>query len=554
MKEKQTGSFLTEALIISVSNLLVKIIGVAFRIPMANMLQENMEMFTAAYSVYAMLYMISNAGVPVAISRMVAASHERGRKTEVDRIFKAGIVVYGILGLICTAIMFFGADAIAAYSEHADAAEAMRMISPSLFLVCLLGALRGYFQGHHIMQPTAYGQLIEVAFKFIIGVGAASYAVSHGLSPALQAAYAVSGITIGMVLALIFTAVWKYFFEKHERTGIVTETSEYGKIVGTIIKVAIPVTLTSSLLYLSSFLDTIVIKKALIDSGVTEETSKMLYTSYSTLSLSISDLLPSTLVFPIAISILPAISASLAANDSKKANNYIHSSIRISAIIGLPCAFGLFAVARQALVLLYTSDWGINMAWTEATGTPIDVATGGVRILAIGIIFISVLSTTNSILPAVKKSYLPTISVFCGVIALTAAEITLVRVKSIGIYGAPIASVLCYVVALSMNLFYLKKHGYLKASVFSIFAKPFVCSLLCGLSAYAVVLLGNAVFAVESRLSSLIILCAAGAVGVVVYAVSMLAVKGITCEEIRILPKGRTLCAFLIRKGFIKED
>ena len=207
MKEKQTGSFLTEALIISVSNLIVKIVGVAFRIPMTNMLQDNMEMFTAAYSVYAMLFMISNAGVPVAISRMVAASHARGRKTEVDRIFKAGIIVYGILGFICMSVMFFGADAIASYSEHADAAMAMRMISPSLFLVCILGAMRGYFQGHHIMQPTAYGQLIEVAFKFVIGVGAASYAVSHKLSPALQAAYAISGITIGMVLALIFTAV-----------------------------------------------------------------------------------------------------------------------------------------------------------------------------------------------------------------------------------------------------------------------------------------------------------------------------------------------------------
>ncbi len=553
MKEKQTGSFLTEALIISVSNLIVKIIGVAFRIPMANMLQENMEMFTAAYSVYAMLYMISNAGVPVAISRMVASSHERGRKTEVDRIFKAGIAVYGIIGLVCTAIMFFGADAIAKYSEHADAAAAMRMISPSLFLVCLLGALRGYFQGHHIMQPTAYGQLIEVAFKFIIGVAAASYAVSHHLSPALQAAYAVSGITIGMVLALIFTAVWKYFFEKKERTGIETPTNEYGWIVGTIIKVAIPVTLTSSLLYLSSFLDTIVIKKALISSGVAEETAKMLYTSYSTLSLSISDLLPSTLVFPIAISILPAISASLAAKNVKKAKNYIHSSIRISAIIGLPCAFGLFAVARQALVLLYTSDWGKNMVWTEATGTPIDVATGGVRILAIGIIFISVLSTTNSILPAVKKSYLPTISVFCGVVVLTAAEIVLVRIKSIGIYGAPIASVLCYIVALSMNLFFLKKYKYLTSSLLSIFAKPFICSLLCGGAAYLVVLLGNAVLG-ESRLAALVILCAAGAVGVVVYAVSLIAVKGITAEEVRILPKGRTLCAFLVRKGFIKED
>ncbi len=554
MKEKQTGSFLTEALIISVSNLIVKIVGVAFRIPMTNMLQDNMEMFTAAYSVYAMLFMISNAGVPVAISRMVAASHARGRKTEVDRIFKAGIIVYGILGFICMSVMFFGADAIASYSEHADAAMAMRMISPSLFLVCILGAMRGYFQGHHIMQPTAYGQLIEVAFKFVIGVGAASYAVSHKLSPALQAAYAISGITIGMVLALIFTAVWKYFFEKKERTGEITESIGYGEIAKTIAKVAIPVTLTSSLLYLSSFIDTLVIKKGLMNSGIAETTAGSLYNAYSTLSLSISDLLPSTLVFPIAISILPAISASLAKNDEKKTNYYIHSSIRISAIIGFPCAFGLLAVARQALVLLYTAEWGSVIEWNGRICTSVDVATDGVRILALGIMFISVLTTTNSILPAVKKSFVPTFSVFCGVVVLVISEIVLVGTKSVGVYGAPIASVLCYIVALSLNLFSLKKFGYLNDSIISLFAKPLLCSALCGASAYAVVFLGNLVFTAETRFSSLVILCAAGIVGVVVYAVSMLAFKGITCDEVRILPKGNTLCAFLLRKGFIKEE
>ncbi|MBO7666534.1 MAG: oligosaccharide flippase family protein, partial [Clostridia bacterium] len=139
--KKNTGTFLTEALIISVSNLISKVIGVVFKIPLGNMLQNNMEMFTAAYSVYAMLFMLSNAGLPVALSRAVAVAAAKGRKKEEGRVFWAGTLLFGSIGTVLMLAMLLGANAIADYSEHADAALAIRLVAPCLPLVCVSSSL-----------------------------------------------------------------------------------------------------------------------------------------------------------------------------------------------------------------------------------------------------------------------------------------------------------------------------------------------------------------------------------------------------------------------------
>jgi stage V sporulation protein B len=557
MNEKQAGSFLTEALVISLSNLIVKIIGVAFRIPLTNMLQGATGIYTAAYSVYAMLYMVSTSGLPVAISRMVASSRKLERKTEIKRIFRSGLILFGTIGLLCTLVMFFGSDAIARRTNHADAALAMKVISPTLLLICISSALRGYFQGLRNMVPTAVSQLIEAICKLALGLGGARYAIAMGYSPLVQAAFAIAGITIGTVAAMIYMIIYKYFFEKKDTFVGIEDTDSYSTIYKNLVKIALPVTITSSALYFSQFLDTLVINNFLIGSGVDGKIAEDLYTAYTSLTLSISDLLPATLVFPIAISILPAVSSALAVNDQKQADNYIYSSVRISAIIALPCAFGMFAVSRPAIALIYGANFGsadnLVRLWNGKPYMPIDIASNSLMILSIGIIFISLLSTTNALLQAVGRQHLPVISVGVGMVFLVGLEIGLVSIPEIGIYGAPLASVACYISALIMNMLFLRKYRSFKISLYKLFFKPFFCAAACGLSAYGVVKLGQYILQAETRLNSLIILFLAGAVGIAVYIATMLITKGITADEVRLLPKGRTIAAFLIRKGLLKE-
>ncbi len=133
---KQTQSFFREALVISISNFAVKIIGVLFKIPLTNILGEAIGAFNAAYSIYAMLYMVSTAGLPVAISKIVAETAEKGRKTETKKMFSLSVVIFGIIGLVATLFMFFASSSIAIWSDHSNAALAMKVISPTLFFCC----------------------------------------------------------------------------------------------------------------------------------------------------------------------------------------------------------------------------------------------------------------------------------------------------------------------------------------------------------------------------------------------------------------------------------
>jgi len=550
--KKSEKSFLVEASIISVSNFTVKIIGVLFVIPLGILLQSDIGIFTAAYSVYAMLYMISTAGLPVATSRMVAAAAKRGRKYEAQRIYKLCLIMFGVIGFICATLMFVFADKFASFSSHKESAYAMKVIAPSLFTICIVSAIRGYLQGLRNMVPTAISQFIEAFFKLTVGLGMAYWSHQRGDPPAVQAAWAISGITVGIFLGMIYLIIHKHFFNKHA-VELVDEGSDSTRVIAkNLIKIAIPVTITSSALYLSNFADTIIIKNALLSIGFTETAADAMYGAYTSLSTKLADLLPSTLVFPIAISILPAISGALAVKNTVGAKNYIKSSLRISGLIALPCASILFVLARPFIATLYGGDWGDTIDINGAVVSSVDLAANALSVLALGIVFISLVSTTNALLQAIGKTWLPMVSVVCGASLLIVAEMLLVRNPSIHIYGAPISSVLCYIVAYSLNTFFLKKSGISGVSPLSLFFKPAIAAIISGFTAFGMYRLINLFVVGDTRIDNLLRLAVSGIVAVFVYACALLAIKGITEKEVRLLPFGNRIAALLLKFKLLK--
>ena len=121
--------------------------------------------------------MLSTSGLPVAVSKLVSASNERGRGREANRIATLALAVFGIIGFLFALVLFIFAPSIAAATGHAESALAMRVIAPSLFFICICAAVRGYFQGLRNMFPTAISQFIEAFFKLAIGMSAIIRAV-----------------------------------------------------------------------------------------------------------------------------------------------------------------------------------------------------------------------------------------------------------------------------------------------------------------------------------------------------------------------------------------
>ena len=500
-----------------------------------------------------MLFMLSTAGLPVAISRLVASANERGRPREIRRVYRLSVTMFGLIGLFCSLLLFFGAEAIGNFSEHRDAALAMRVISPTLFLICISSAIRGYFQGLKNMYPTAISQFIEAFFKLAVGLGAVAVSKNLGASPAVQAAFGISGLTVGVFLGTIFLVVYKRFFDrKNHPIRKSREADAWRVLAKRIALIAVPVTITSSALYLAQFLDTLVINRALMGSGVPLQTAEQLYSAYTTYAVPLADLLPSTLVYPIAISILPTVSAALAVKRYKKAKYYIFSSLRISGIIALPASLGLAVLARPAIALIFGTG-GVPIETSSGTVMPIDVAAPALSLLSLGIFLISMLSTTNALLQACRRSYLPMVSVSIGVVFLVIAEIGLVSVPEVGIYGAPIATLVCYTVALALNIRFLAKTQKLKLEFFNLFAKPACCAAFSAAGAHGVNLLLSALIGNERRITCALILLVAVIVAVVIYVVAMLAVKGIRENEVRLLPMGNRFADYLIRKGFLEH-
>ena len=548
-------SFVAEAAIISVSNFAVKLVGVLFKIPLANILGSYMGIFNAAYSIYAMLFTVSTSGLPVAVSKLVAAAAERGRRREADKVFRTCAAVFGSIGLTCSLIMFFGAERICAATNHSGAEYAMRVIAPTLFVICITASIRGYFQGLRNMYPTAISNFIEAFLKLVLGLGGVVFARHMGWSGPVQAAFAVSGITVGVIVGTVFLAFCKKKRGGRDIPSTDRRVSRYRNIAASAMKVAVPVTLAASALYFSTFFDTVAINNRLIASGFTESAADSLYTAYTTLAISISDLVPSTLVYPIALSILPAMTAALTGGRRREVRGYIRSSIRISAIIAIPSAFGLAALARPVIKMIYFNSLPDPITLLDgSTVMPIDVGVKSLCLLSAGILFLSLLSTTNSLLHSYGKSFTPVASIGVGILLLVAAETILVSIPAVGIYGAPIASLLCYFTATVLNMRAVRRISGMRLSPFYLYGKPFICGALCGIAAYGAYRLSSLFIAETSRIACALLFVCGLIPGILVYVGSMLAFRGITASEIRLLPGGGRFASLLIKMRLLKEN
>ncbi len=559
--QSRAKSFVREAVILSVASFAVKIIGVVFKIPLTNILGDGIGAFNAAYSIYAMLFMLSTSGLPVAVSKLVSASNEKGRGREARRISLLATVLFGLIGFVFMLALVAFAPGISAWTEHSDSVIAMRAIAPALFFICVCASVRGYFQGLHNMFPTAISQFIEAFFKMAVGLGGVMVAVKCGASVPVQVACAISGVSVGTFFGMVYTLLYRKLSKKTLPNDTDKEVEADKKLVKLILLVALPVTLTAAALYFSQFLDTLIIVKCLAASGESVATAKTLFAAYTGLSVPIYDLLPATLVFPIATSILPTVSGALAVKRFRRAGYLTKQAIRISGIIAIPCGVFLFVGGRNCISLLYGADkWSFPVAMANgSTVSPLDVAANSLSILAFAVFFISVVSTCNSLLNAYGKAQYPFFSVMVGIIALTASEIAMLF-SPLGIYAAPISSLVCYCIVMLMDIYFLRKKCSVKLNLISMFARPlfsgfttyvFTYGAYKGACAIWLNYMGNSI---DTRAASFFILMCTGIVLVVSYIISVLIYKAIKEDEVRLLPKGNTIADLLLRLGWLKPS
>lgn len=525
------------------ANLLVKVIGLLYKIPLQPLLKdEGMGYFNTAYRLYTMFYMVSTAGLPTALSIMVSSSRTKGNRREVKRIFKCALILFMVIGFIGTAIMVVGSRGFAGLLKNDNASICILAIAPTLFFICICSAIRGYFQGYQNMVPTAVSEVLESLGKFVLGILFAGYAVNKGYPLHIIAAFALLGLTIGVAVGTFYIIIHRAFFKSQEYDAEFVEDTtapvrSFGKIISSLFAIAIPITLSTSIMSIADFIDTIVIQTTLRTLSYTENEVMALFGNYSTFAVSLYNM-PPVLIYPISSAIVPFISSALAEKDLEKAKNTMTSSLKIASIIAIPSALGLSVLSKPVLQLIFSGS-------EQAS---IDRAAPLLSVLAIAVFFVGMLSITTAILQANRFERYPMISMVSG--ALVKITVSFVSMRfflpaGYEMFGAPIGTVLCYMTIVALNFVFISKKIKLVPNFVEVFLKPFISAVPCVIAAIVTYTL---VSSVHDKLATLVAIF----VAVIVYLVAILLFKAISKEEVLMLPKGQKLYKLLCKVKLMK--
>ena len=524
MAKNEKKSFVKGAVILGIAGLICKVIGAFFRIPLYNMLGDGMQYYEAVYPYYSTLLVISSAGLPTAISRMVAEHAAIGDIEGAKRVFRKSQVLLLGIGIVTSALMYFGADFLARSTVGPLAAPSFRVMSPALLIVSIMCSYRGYLQGLQQMTGTAMSQLAEQAGKLALGLYLAARWMPRGLE--YGAMGAVAGVTISELLALLVVGGF-YLFRKKSIELIQSdsvETVSDKNIIRGLLAIAIPVTIGASIMPITGIADASLIKSTLMSIGFDEAAASMRYVALRSNVTNIINM-PAVLTIALAMSLVPAISAARTAKDQKTIHTVSAMGIKLAMFIGIPCAVGLFALSAPVIDLLYTID-----------DQRLQIASALMRTSAVGVIFLSLVQTLTGILQGAGKQHIPVINLLIGGVVKVVLMLTLMRNPQIEIQGAAISTTACYTVAGILDAIYLIRYTKLKLNVMDTFIKPLVAALIMGGAAYFSYAL------IHSRIPSNTI-ATAGAIliGVVLYLAGVLAMRMFTQEDLSFIPGGSIL-------------
>lgn len=568
-KSRTKQSFLKGTLILSAAALIVKVIGAIFKIPLMNILGgDGMGYFSTAYDLYMPVYVLSTAGLPVAIARVVAEFSSQKRFLDVKKTLRIANLTFFITGLLGFCAMFFGARFFVSTIDNPGAYLAVMAMAPTVFFVCLTSAYRGYYQGLQNMYPTAISQVVESVVKLVLGLGLSMWIYQAGMAGFAETGkvfgnvasdpenarlitlqYAAAGAIVSVALGSFFGMLSVFFHHKFkgdritpEELAAPQETISGKGIFRKVIRIAIPIALGSMVGQLTGIIDLWSVLNRLgfaVDQnfgaiqamyGDALPAGKLLSSipnylngCYKGMAVTLYNLIP-TFTVAMGVSALPTITVAWSTKNTDELRRGVESVLRVTLLFALPAGLGMSVLSRQILTLLYG-------------GRPEEVAIAAplLTLLGLAVIFASACSPINSMLQAVGHADLPVkIMVVCASIKL-ATNYILVGIPEINIRGAAIGTLICYILIMTISLFFLFRITKIRPNYKTTFIRPALSALLCAGAAYGVCRL------LETHFGNTISTIGGMAVGGVVYLVALILLRAITEDDIRRLPKGEKL-------------
>ena len=549
MSKTKGQNYMHGAAILTIGVIIMKILGFFYKIPLGNILgDEGYSMFMGAYSIYYIFFTLATAGLPVALSRLVAEADANGRIRQEEKTFRVALVTFSVIGTVFALIMFCFPNWLAAvYLENPDAGPSVRAMAPAILLVCIVSAYRGYCQGNGNMLPTTVDEVLEVLFKVVSGLVIAvlvlrSYPPHHPMALPMGSAGAIFGVSIGSAVSLAYMIFYKrrhysslaapYTAGVHDPNDVPEDDDVADpamKIVKDILSIGIPIATGACIMALLNSVDSKLCMNRLQSAAhFSYREAKVLYGVYGKAQTLFN--LPAAFITPLTISIVPAISGALARGDRGTAGTVSEDSMRISAFLAIPMGVGLAVLAKRIMDVLYP---GSHLA-----------GAGLLQVMGIASFFVCLVLMENAILQASGREKLTMVTLITGGVIKIVINWFLVARRDINIYGAPVGTLCSYCAMAAMDYVFMCRTLSHRPRLLRIFSGPLAASALMGLTAWGVYGLCARLLG-QGRIGTLLSMCAAIGAAVIVYLVTAIVFKAVTKEDMKLIPGGEKIARIL---------
>ncbi|MEG1255646.1 polysaccharide biosynthesis protein [Clostridium sp.] len=509
-------------MVMTIAMMSVKVLSVLYTPILRYILgTEGYGIYYSSYTIFTYIYTIANAGIPVAIAKLVSELQAQGNYKDAIKTFKASRFMLIIVGLVLSIFMFVGAAPLSASFNSIESTLSMRWLAPGIFFTSLMCAYKGYFQGTGNMTPTAVALVGEQTLNIIFSLLCAYLLVGSGKP------FGAAGGTIGTVVGALGASLYFIWIYNRNKDGLKYKKNESGvsrlsntDIVKSILKYAIPITIGSGLQSSGTLVDLKTVKARLLSTGLSQKNVDIQWGYLSLYNTLIS--IPMAIIGALAISLLPAISRVNTLNDKKKLRFSIKSSYRVTFMIAIPCAIGLGVLSMPIVRILgYDSEVSPLLIWGSWV-----------------LILYAISLVQTSILQGMGKVTIVTIFSVLGIIAKIFVNYMLVAVSGIGILGAIFGNAVCYLIMVILFQYQINKSLGDKISLIPCGFKPIIAGFGMGVITILSYKTINIIFSfiLNRYILNVITVVITIAIAALVYLLLLISIGGVKKADLRALP------------------
>ena len=532
----QNSNFIVQGGILAFAGIISRIIGFIYRIPLQNTIGDaGMGYYSAAFQIYSIMLIISSYSLPVAVSKLVAARAAKGQFRNARRFFHGALMFATLTGGATCAVVLFGADTLANnIMKMPKSAIALRMLAPTLLIVALMGVIRGYFQGLGTMVPTAFSQLIEQIVNAIISVVAGVYLYAYGknvaallrddaFAPAWGAAGGTLGTGTGAVAGLLVLMIMFLVHKRRMRKNIIRDNAKYvdsyGRIFSALLITCVPVILSTTIYNISDTLDQILFNNVMDVRGFSS--IKAEYWGIYAGKYRVLTNVPIALANALCSSMMPSLAACIENRDRRLARHKVAIGTRFVMIISIPCAVALAILGRPLISLMFTGE--------------VDIPANLLRMGSASVIFYSLSTLSNGVLQGIDKLRIPVRNAAIALVLHMGILYLTISVFDWKLYGVVVSCMAFGLLMCILNWLSIAKHLRYHQEMRRTFLLPIISSAVMGGVVWLLY------FILSKSSSELVSVLISVPVGLIIYFVVLLLLRGVRESEIRSLPGGNVI-------------